>query len=66
MVKFSEPSVDNKNNIFSRATSIKNMTDAYFKLESCDELIIAFRPELIVICKSKMQNLEYRNCIRCH
>ncbi|MFQ0995576.1 hypothetical protein ACGH6Q_11270 [Gilliamella sp. BG2] len=47
MVKFSEPSVDNKNNIFSRATSIKNMTDAYFKLESCDELIIAFRPELI-------------------
>ncbi|OCG66066.1 hypothetical protein A9G41_13180 [Gilliamella sp. Nev5-1] len=66
MVKFFELSVDNENNIFSSTTSIKNMSDAYFKLESCGELIIAFSPELMVISKSKMQNLGYGNYIRCH
>ncbi|OCG67994.1 hypothetical protein [Gilliamella sp. Fer4-1] len=63
MVKFFELSVDNENNIFSSTTSIKNMSDAYFKLESCGALIIAFRSELMVIGKSKMQNLGYRNDI---
>ncbi|NUF49066.1 hypothetical protein [Gilliamella sp. ESL0250] len=63
MVKFFEPSVDNENNIFSSTTSIKNMSDAYFKIEWCGELIIAFRLKLMVICKSKMQNLGYGNYI---
>ncbi|OCG60083.1 hypothetical protein A9G42_03315 [Gilliamella sp. Nev6-6] len=63
MVKFFESSIDNKNNILRRKTSIKNMNDAYFKLEWCGALIIAFRSELMVIGKSKMQNLGYRNDI---
>jgi hypothetical protein len=45
MVKFLEPLIDNKNNILPSKTSIKNMSDAYFKLELSCALISAFRPE---------------------
>ncbi|WP_176700671.1 MULTISPECIES: hypothetical protein [unclassified Gilliamella] len=45
MVKFFESSIDSKNNILPSKTSIKNMSDAYFKLELSGALISAFRPE---------------------